>query len=71
MAKIYQFPQGEERAKFRKEIAGERKKRFCSENREHFLLSGLAGDGFYLRLLVASVFTFLSLFFCVSHSWCV
>lgn len=29
MAKIYQFPQGEERAKFRKEIARERKKRFA------------------------------------------
>ncbi|MBS9324470.1 hypothetical protein KEQ47_25685 [Escherichia coli] len=29
MAKIYQFPQGDERGKFREEIARERKKRFA------------------------------------------
>ena len=37
MAKIYQFPQGEERAKFRKEIAKERKKRFAVKTGSTFV----------------------------------
>ncbi|MCH0696220.1 hypothetical protein KVP97_21560, partial [Escherichia coli] len=37
MAKIYQFPQGEERAKFRKEIARERKKRFAVKTGSTFV----------------------------------
>ena len=56
MAKIYQFPQGEERAKFRKEIARERKKRFAVK-------TGLAGDGF-IFVFLSRVFYILSLFLC-------
>ena len=37
MAKIYQFPQGEERAKFRKEIVRERKKRFAVKTGSTFV----------------------------------
>ena len=54
MAKIYQFPQGEERAKFRKEIARERKKRFAVKTGSTFV-KWLGWGWFYLRLLVASV----------------
>ncbi len=63
MAKIYQFPQGEERAKFRKEIARERKKRFAVKTGSTFV-KWLGWGWFYLRLLVAKVFYILSLFLC-------
>lgn len=62
MAKIYQFPQGEERAKFRKEIARERKKRFAVKQGA-LLLSGLAVDGF-IFVFLSRVFYILSLFLC-------
>ncbi|ENT2734505.1 hypothetical protein ACFFMW_003561 [Escherichia coli] len=37
MAKIYQFPQGEEHGKFRKEIARGRKKRFAVKTGSTFV----------------------------------
>ncbi|EIQ7189146.1 TPA: hypothetical protein O7P84_004867 [Escherichia coli] len=37
MAKIYQFPQGDERGKFREEIARERKKRFAVKTGSTFV----------------------------------
>lgn len=48
MAKIYQFPQGEERGKLRKEIIRERKKRLREKNGNPVTrLSGtLNGSGF-------------------------
>ena len=61
MAKIYQFPQGEERAKFRKEIARERKKRFAVKTGSTFV-KWLGWGWFYLRLLVASVLHFIFVF---------
>ncbi|STL63189.1 Uncharacterised protein [Escherichia coli] len=62
MAKIYQFPQGEERAKFRKEIARERKKRFAVKTGNTFV-KWLRWTWFYLRLW-PPVFYILSLFLC-------
>ncbi|ELP6174274.1 hypothetical protein U3D69_004731 [Salmonella enterica] len=61
MAKIYQFPQGEERGKFRKEIARERKKRFAVKTGNTFV-KWLGWGWFYLRLLAASVLHFISVF---------
>lgn len=61
MAKIYQFPQGEERGKFRKEIARERKKRFAVKTGSIFV-KWLGWGWFYLRLLAASVLHFVSVF---------
>lgn len=61
MAKIYQFPQGEERGKFRKEIARERKKRFAV-NTGSIFVKWLGWGWFYLRLLAASVLHFVSVF---------
>lgn len=61
MAKIYQFPQGEERAKFRKEIARERKKRFAVKTGSTFV-KWLGWGWFYLRLLAASVLHFIFVF---------
>lgn len=61
MAKIYQFPQGEERAKFRKEIARERKKCFAVKTGSTFV-KWLGWGWFYLRLLAASVLHFIFVF---------
>lgn len=61
MAKIYQFPQGDERGKFRKEIARERKKRFAVKTGSIFV-KWLGWGWFYLRLLAASVLHFVSVF---------
>lgn len=61
MAKIYQFPQGEERAKFRKEIARERKKCFAVKTGCTFV-KWLDWGWFYLRLLAASVLHFIFVF---------
>ncbi len=62
MAKIYQFPQGDERGKFREEIARERKKRFAVKTGST-LLSGLDGPGF-IFVFWSPVFYILSLFLC-------
>ncbi len=69
MAKIYQFPQGEERAKFRKEIAKERKKRFAVKTGSTFV-KWLGWGWFLSSSSCRECFTFY-LCFCVSHSWCV
>lgn len=61
MAKIYQFPCGDERGKFRKEIARERKKRFAVKTGSIFV-KWLGWGWFYLRLLAASVLHFVSVF---------
>ncbi|AVB08035.1 hypothetical protein MFDS1004839_04549 (plasmid) [Salmonella enterica] len=61
MAKIYQFPQGDERGKFREEIARERKKRFAVKTGSTFV-KWLGWTWFYLRLLAASVLHFISVF---------
>ncbi len=55
MAKIYQFPLGEERGKFRKEIARERKKRFAVKTGSIFV-KWLGWGWFYLRLLAGGDF---------------
>ncbi len=61
MAKIYQFPQGEERAKFRREITRERKKHFAVKTGSAFV-KWLGWGWFYLRLLAASVLHFIFVF---------
>ncbi len=67
MAKIYQLPQGDERGKFREEIARERKKRFAVKTGSTFV-KWLGWTWFYLGLYRSQCFTFY-LCFCVSHSW--
>ncbi|EAS2903196.1 hypothetical protein DTC83_21880 [Salmonella enterica] len=61
MAKIYEFPQGAERGKLRKEITRKRKKRFAEKTGNTFV-KWLGWGWFYLRLLVASVLHFISVF---------
>ncbi|MGT3256116.1 hypothetical protein ACVSTU_21995 [Yersinia enterocolitica] len=61
MAKIYQFPQGAERSKLKKEIAREHKKRFAVKTGSNFV-KWLGWGWFYLRLLAASVLHFVSVF---------
>lgn len=59
MAKIYQFPQGEERAKFRKEIARERKKRLREKNGNP-VIRHAKWFWFYLRLATAGALHLVS-----------
>ncbi|EAA6838890.1 hypothetical protein DRY73_23175 [Salmonella enterica subsp. enterica] len=59
MAKIYQFPQGEERGKFRKEIARERKKRLREKNGNPFIRH-VKWFWFYLRLATAGALHLVS-----------
>ncbi|ECZ6620131.1 hypothetical protein M1J64_005186 [Salmonella enterica] len=60
MAKIYEFPQGAERGKLRKEIARERKKRFAEKTGNTFV-KWLGWCWFYLRLLTAGILHFISI----------
>lgn len=61
MAKIYEFPQGAERGKLKKEIAREHKKRFAEKAGNKFM-KWIGWSWFYLRLLTAGVLHLVSVF---------